>query len=177
MKHIFIMETKTIANRSLPCPYRLELLASLERVLCFCHTGNAAVFATSLMNPLGLSRGAVADGFPMLWKIFTQPNITFALMYGLVVDPEKWPLKDGYPAVASKRAQVLTYSIQHFMVRSSIYLVFRFSPLYHSHRAGGPGPLHSYLPSTRGFGIAPARLRLGPTDLQIIRFVSLCLFR
>jgi hypothetical protein len=38
---------------------------------------------------------------------------------GFPVDPRRWPLKDGHPAVASKRAQVLTYSLAHFMVSTS----------------------------------------------------------
>lgn len=103
-------------GRKLPCPFRLELLASLERILCFCHTGNAAVLATSLMNPLGLSRGVVKDGYPMLHKVFQQPSISAAIRHGLEIDRRAWPLKDGYPAIASKRAQVVTYSLEHFMV-------------------------------------------------------------
>ena len=100
------------------CPLRLELLASLERVLCYCHTGNAAVLATSLMDPLGLSRGVLKDGFPCLLQLFTERSIQSALLHGLTIDPRRWPInvKDGYPAIASKRAQVLTYSVEHFLV-------------------------------------------------------------
>lgn len=107
---------KAIRNKVDPCPYHLELLASLERLLCFCHTGNTAVFATSLMNGLGLSKGAVFDGFPMLHPIFEHPTLMSAKANHYRVDPRAWPLKDGYPAIASKRAQTLTYSLAHFMV-------------------------------------------------------------
>jgi hypothetical protein len=106
---------KAIGDKADPCPYHLELLASLERLLCFCHTGNTAVFATSLMNGLGLSKGAVIDGFPMLHHIFDLPSLISAKTNGFRVDPRRWPLKDGYPAIASKRAQTLTYSEAHFM--------------------------------------------------------------
>ena len=95
---------------------RLELISSLERILCFCHTGNTAVFATSLMHPLGLSKGALKDGFPMLLPLFEQPTIALARGHGFAIDARKWPLKEGYPAVASKRAQILTYSVRHFLV-------------------------------------------------------------
>jgi hypothetical protein len=39
---------------------------------------------------------------------------------GFRINPRRWPLKDHYPAIASKRAQVLTYSFSHFMVRDLI---------------------------------------------------------
>jgi len=113
-------EMALIKKNTLPCPYRLELVAALERVLCYCHTGNTAVLATSLMNPLGLSRGIVKDGFPMLHKVFIQSQITSAMKRGFEVDARTWPLKDGYPAVASRRAQTLTYSLEHFMVSTTV---------------------------------------------------------
>ena len=110
------MESIKKNRKHLPCPFRLELLAALERTLCFCHTGNAAALATSLMNPLGLSRGLVKDGFPMLHQsIFVQPTLSSAIDRGLEVDTRNWPLKDNYPAVASRRAQILTYSLEHYM--------------------------------------------------------------
>jgi hypothetical protein len=113
-------ETHAIRTNLLPSPFRLELLAALERVLCFCHTGSTAVLATSLMNPLGLSRAAVKDGFPMLMKIFKQPTIASAMLHGAEIDVREWPVKDGYPAIASRRTQELTYSPEHFMVRRFI---------------------------------------------------------
>ena len=116
IKKLFEMEMNAIDAKVKPCPFRLELLASLERVLCFCHTGNTAVFATSLMNGLGLSKGALVDGFPMLNPIFKEPSILSAMNKGFNINPRKWPIKDSYPAIASKRAQVLTYSFSYFMV-------------------------------------------------------------
>jgi hypothetical protein len=121
---LYQTEMKAIQKDSLPSPFRLELIAALERILCFCHTGSTTALATSLMNPLGLSRAAVKDGFPMLLKIFMQPNIASAMQLGFQVDVRNWPLKDGYPAVASKRTQVLTYSLNHFMVRRSTSHLF-----------------------------------------------------
>ena len=108
---------KAIEDDKLTSFFRVELLASLERLLCFCHTGSTAVFATSLMGPLCLSKSAVKDGFPMLQNVFYQLTILSAAKNGIQVDPRKWPLKDGYPAIASKKTQVLTYSLSHFMVR------------------------------------------------------------
>jgi hypothetical protein len=107
---------KAIRRKEEPCPFRVELLAALERTLCFCHTGNTAVLATSLMNRLGLSAGIMKDGYPMLHQVFKQPTIRMAMAHGFEMKPQEWPLKDGYPAIASRRAQTLTYSLEHFMV-------------------------------------------------------------
>jgi hypothetical protein len=126
IKELYELEMKVIVIDRKPDPFRLELLASFERLLCFCHTGSTAVFATSLMRELGLSLGAITDGFPMLHhKIFNQPSILSAMKTGFSVDPRAWPMKNKYPAIASKRAQVLTYSLSHFMV-SPIFIFHRW---------------------------------------------------
>lgn len=122
IKKLFQLEMGHIDKKVQPSPFRIELLASLERLLCFCHTGNTSVFATSLMGQLNLSRSAVTDGFPIMSKVFKQPNIIFAMQHGYEINPCKWPImRNGYPAIASKRAQVLTYSLPHFMVRPSTH--------------------------------------------------------
>ncbi|KAI9428293.1 hypothetical protein H4582DRAFT_2178227 [Lactarius indigo] len=116
IKSIYDVERKRICKGLTPCHMHVELVAALERALCFCHTGNAAVFATGLMGPLGLSKGALKDGFPMLQDLFEHPTIKQAMEHGLVIAHRKWPLKNGYPAMASKKAQVLSYSMRHFHV-------------------------------------------------------------
>ncbi|KAI9430746.1 hypothetical protein H4582DRAFT_2086078 [Lactarius indigo] len=97
-----------------PSQLKLELLAALERTVCYCHTGNAACLATSLMRPLGLSQGLIKDGFPMLMPVFKERNLLEAAKRGLHVDERRWPMKDGHPAIASRKAQEVTYSLQHF---------------------------------------------------------------
>ncbi|KAI9433456.1 hypothetical protein H4582DRAFT_2060877 [Lactarius indigo] len=116
IKSIYDVERKRIRKGLTPCHMHVELVAALEQALCFCHTGNAAVFATGLMGPLGLSKGALKDGFPMLQDLFEHPTIKQAMDHGLVIAHRKWPLKNGYPAMASKKAQVLSYSMRHFHV-------------------------------------------------------------
>lgn len=126
IKALYRQEIANVQNcGKKPCFLQVELLAALERLLCFCHTGNTAVFTTSLMHPLCLSRAAIKDGFPMLLpSIFQRPRILSAMKDGFPVDARNWPAKGLYPAMASKRAQVLTYSLNHF-------LVSLFSPLQH----------------------------------------------
>ena len=117
IKELYKFQMKTIDSKKHPCPFHLELLASLERLLCFCHTGSTKVFATSLMNQLGLSKGALVDGFPMLHvSLFEQPTMMSAKTHNFLVDARTWPMHDGYPAIASKKAQIYTYSLSHFMV-------------------------------------------------------------
>ncbi|KAH8979153.1 hypothetical protein EDB86DRAFT_3089374 [Lactarius hatsudake] len=97
-----------------PNQLKLELLAALERTLCYCHMGNAVCLATTLMRPLGLSQGLIKDGFPMLFPVFKEKNILEAMKRGFHVDERKWPMKDGHPAIALRKAQEVTYSAQHF---------------------------------------------------------------
>jgi hypothetical protein len=74
------------------------------------------------MHPLGLSRGVLKDGFPAFLDMFDQPSIMIAMKQGFNISASRWPLKDGHPAIASMKAQVITYSMNHFLVR--------ISPLY-----------------------------------------------
>ncbi len=107
IKSIYKQEMQSFYNKMMPyvpCHMQLELLVSLERVLYFCHTRNTAVFAISLMHLLSLSKGAFKDGFPMLLLLFEQCMISIAMDHKFKIDPCKWPLKDGYPAITSKRA-------------------------------------------------------------------------
>jgi|SRR5712672_1463155 len=127
------MATQTLQNRERPCPLRLELLASLERLLCYCHTGNTAVLATSLMDPLGLSRGVLKDGFPCLLPLFTEQPIQSAYHHDLKIDPRRWPLKDRYPAVASKKSQILSYSVEHYSVSISSFTLHYYTLLSSLH--------------------------------------------
>jgi hypothetical protein len=57
----------------------------------------------------------------MLADIFNHRSLFLALSSGFVVEPSKWPVKDKYPAVASKKTQVVTYGLPHFMVRLSFH--------------------------------------------------------
>jgi hypothetical protein len=132
IEDLYRSQATLIHTRQEVNPLNLELLASFERLLCYCHTGNTAVLATSLMRPLGLSRGALVDGFPMLLNPFQHPEIYLASQHGFQISTKRWPLKAGFPAVASKKAQVLTYSINHFLVRLFQALSFYFPSFFSS---------------------------------------------
>src|SRR5882757_3681087 len=117
MKNLYKLQMKEIDRKVLPSIYHVELIACLERLLCFCHTGSTTVFVSSLMGPLGLSRSALMDGFPMLdVSIFAQTTLLSAMNLEFEIVPRRWPNVDGHPAMASKAAQVFSYSLSHFMV-------------------------------------------------------------
>ena len=99
----------------------VELASALERALAYAFGGNAKVLSRALMSPLWLSRGIIDQGMPCL-------NIDKILGSGILANPhdpviirsENWPVtpsgRANYPAIASKRAQMLTYGDSHYMV-------------------------------------------------------------
>lgn len=105
-----------------PSPYIVELISALERSLAYAHTGNAKVLSTSLMHPLWLSRGIIDQGMPSLSPILSpvlqSTNVP-------VIDSSIWPDGGGgrFPAIASKRAQILTYGEGHYAVRIYISII------------------------------------------------------
>lgn len=102
-------------------PLLVEICSVAERALNYMHTGNAAVIATSVMNPMWIGRAIIQDGLPCF-----NPNY---VMTGngtrIKVNAEAWPFnkKKHQPLSSSKRSQVLTYGEQYFNVSIGI-LVF-----------------------------------------------------
>ena len=76
------------------------------------HTGNAAVIATRVMNPLWIGRSIVQDGIPCLNG---QMINTGSLFNRVVVNVEMWPYDVGKHQVltCSQHVQVLTYGEAH----------------------------------------------------------------
>lgn len=53
----------------------------------------------------------------MFLRVFEQHTIGLAMKNGLRIDPRLWPTSsDGHPNVASKKAQIYSYSLAHFHV-------------------------------------------------------------
>ena len=95
-----------------PRPTLVEFCASLERALNFMHTGNAAVIATSLMNPLWIGLGIIQDGLPCI-----NTKLIPAFLSTLIIDDEVWPYNDKQqPKSASKGSQFRNYGEAHFNV-------------------------------------------------------------
>jgi hypothetical protein len=86
----------------------------LERALAMAYTGDARVITKDLMGPFGLKRSLIENGLPSICN-FIEFQGEHALGFSHL--PTNWPLtKDNRPAFASKRAQTLTYSLNHFQV-------------------------------------------------------------
>lgn len=93
----------------------IEVCSVLERALNFMHTGNTAVIATTVMNPLWIGRAILKDGFPCLNPgIIKLTNKRY-----IVVEEQLWPYNGALhrPHSSSKRSQTLTYGESHFNVR------------------------------------------------------------
>lgn len=98
----------------------VEFCSVLERALNFMHTGNTAVIATTVMNPLWIGRAILKDGFPCL-----NPKIVQIVNSKHVqIDAVQWPqdFRHHRPHSSSRRSQILTYGESHFNVRWSLLL-------------------------------------------------------
>lgn len=98
-----------------PPAHWLELLAVLERCLCFSHTGAAPSLAYALMKRTFTSRALLEGYLPMFSDVLEIP-------VGVPLYPRlhlhQWPVDLAKePLLASKRAQALTYGSAHLSVR------------------------------------------------------------
>ena len=114
----------------------VDFCSVLERALNYMHTGNTAVIATSVMNPMWIGRALLKDGFPCLNSNIVQ----IISSKHIVIDGRQWPYNDKLhrPHTSSKRAQLLTYGEGHFNV-SYICIVFPVprGAAHHESRIGG----------------------------------------
>jgi hypothetical protein len=109
-------------------PLLVELCAVAERALNYMHTGNVAVIATTIMNPLWIGRAITQDGIPC----FNPRYVNTGPSSQLVVYPEHWPYNNSkhQPLTSSKRSQILTYSEAHFKVsKYSMFCHLQREPL------------------------------------------------
>ncbi|KAF8666943.1 hypothetical protein AX14_006410 [Amanita brunnescens Koide BX004] len=109
--------TSMIASRH-PCPGLVELCSVAERALNYMHTGNAAVIATSVMNPLWVGNAIVRDGLPC----FNTNIVALNHVSPVAIIQEKWPFDTfrHHPKSSSKAAQIFTFGIGHFNVSTLV---------------------------------------------------------
>ena len=105
-------------------PLLVEICLVTERALNYMHTGNAAVIATSVMNPLWIGLAIIQDGQPS----FNPNYLVTAHGTRVKVVPEVWPYnkKRHQPLSSSRRSQVLTYGEAYFNVSSYFVLIYSF---------------------------------------------------
>jgi hypothetical protein len=110
-------EKQMMQRRKHPDTLVVEVCSAAERALNYMHTGNTAVIATSVMNPLWIGRSIIKDGLPC----FNPDIVNVSQQSGhskVVVVSRKWPydaLKH-QPKSCSGKAQMLTYGMEHYNV-------------------------------------------------------------
>ena len=88
-----------------PSPYWVEIMAVLERVLNYAHTGNARVLSRALLGPMWPYYSLPDTGFPAFSRLLTiTPDAA-------QVNVVNWPRDEDtkVPATASSRSALLTY--------------------------------------------------------------------
>ncbi|KAI9456721.1 hypothetical protein HD554DRAFT_2177974 [Boletus coccyginus] len=104
-------------------PYIVELVAMLERVLNFAHTGNAQVLVRGLMDRAWLSLGCLIDGCPCVSDDFIghQSLGTNRIVY----HTSHWPVDPSthLPLMASKRVLELTYGHRYYRCYQSKFAI------------------------------------------------------
>lgn len=123
-------EYTKICKNTLPCPYIVEFVCMLERLLVYAHTGNTVVLHRSTMGSLSMIQGILENGFPTITReVVHYPSGSGGPMR---VDASRWPsAKDArFPAVASRATQTLYYKSEHFYVSSKTVLLIMRLPLF-----------------------------------------------
>lgn len=107
-------QAQTANSNSKNDPLLVEICSVAERALNYMHTGNAAVIATSVMNPLWTGLAIIQDGQPC----FNPKYVVTAHGSRVQILPEYWPYnkKRHQPLSSSKRSQLLTYGDSHYHV-------------------------------------------------------------
>lgn len=118
-----------LQNNQAISPYLVELASVLERTLNVAHTGNVAVIATTLMDPLYVGRSLVDHGSPTFHECL---KITQLPKSSVSVPEHRWPrhMETREPFVASRRSQIFNYGIAHWEVRISHLLINYHSCAY-----------------------------------------------
>lgn len=68
-------EYAKICKSTLPCPYIIEFVCMLERLLVYAHTGNTVVLHRSTMGSLSMIQGVLKNRFPTItWEVVHYPS-------------------------------------------------------------------------------------------------------
>ena len=100
--------------RARPSPIYVEMVAIVERLLNFAHTGNPKVIPSTLMGILTISRALLEHGFPWISKKL----MIYDTNYKPRVEVQNWPVSPGTkkPLSGVQRSIELTYGRNVFMV-------------------------------------------------------------
>jgi hypothetical protein len=121
LEQMYSQSKSRLATHNMKDTMVVELCSVAERALNYMHTGNVAVIATRVMNPLWIGRAIIQDGIPCI----NPKYVNIGLSSQLVIYAEQWPYNNSkyQPLTCSNRAQTLTYGDTHFRV-SAKYIYF-----------------------------------------------------
>jgi hypothetical protein len=122
LEQMYSQSKSRLATHNMKDTMLVELCSVAERALNYMHTGNAAVIATSVMNPLWIGRAIIQDGMPCI----NPKYMNIGLSSQLVIYAEQWPYNNSkyLPLTCSNRAQTLTYGETHFKVSAKYIYLF-----------------------------------------------------
>ncbi len=83
-------ELTLIQKGQKPSSYYLEIIAVMERALCFAHTGNVRVLSRTIMDPLWVSMGIVYDGAPCIAPILQTSGSSRPPSFS--IEARQWPI-------------------------------------------------------------------------------------
>lgn len=111
-------EQATLSKGLMVSPHIVELMCVLERTLNVAHTGNIAVIATSLMNPLWVGRSLVTHGTPTFHPCLKMGQT--ASQGRVTIPPDQWPRHKvtRQPLTCTKRSIIFNYGNQQWEVCS-----------------------------------------------------------
>jgi hypothetical protein len=114
LEQIYEQAENAVKHGKRPEPVWIEICCAAERALNYMHTGNTAVIATSVMNPLWIGRSIVKDGFPC----FNPRIVAIRANSTITITDRKWPWDSTKhrPKSCSERCQVFTYNQNHYNV-------------------------------------------------------------
>jgi hypothetical protein len=115
LEKIWAHQKPLLAKGRKPSPQMIEICAMLERTLAYAHTGNAKVLSSGVMKPFWIYRSLLEQGLPTLSP---SVRVVVSTTLPIAVSAGDWPTVNNLkvPATASKRTQILTFSLEHYEV-------------------------------------------------------------
>ena len=104
-------DQKVLALNGHPCPYIIELVCALERLLVFAHTGNTVVLHKPTIGNLFMIQGVLENRFPMISPgVVSYPPGGVGIM---TINCKCWPLVRGLRVlvIGSQATQLLYYKL------------------------------------------------------------------
>ncbi|EPQ50156.1 hypothetical protein GLOTRDRAFT_97197 [Gloeophyllum trabeum ATCC 11539] len=163
LRHLLAVQQNNFNLRKAVPFYYIELMSVLERALNFCHTGSVRVIERRLMTALWTGLALVKDGPPCLNPLLI--SLSLGDRTAITFSHDRWPTQDLFPALASGRAQSLTYGNAHFERYRYIAAVEHSITARNSH-------LYSHLPKPQRIALAAAYIWAIALEEDIIAYVA-----